>query len=112
MAQRSMTYSPLALAREALTIAQASLSPYSSPFSKKTYTQHQLFALLVLRQFFKTDYRGIIEIVRDWTDLREALGLKSVPNFSTLCYAQQRLVKKGLSAVSWRPSSTGLARSA
>ena len=112
MGRRSMTYSPLALAKEALLVAQASLPPYSSHFSKKDFTQHQLFALLVLRQFFETDYRGIVQIVRDWSDLREALGLKKVPHYSTLCYAQQRLLKKGAFAASWPPSSTALARSA
>ena len=55
---RSMTKSPLALAREALQIAKAGLNSYSSKFSPRRYTQHQLFAVLVLRQFLKTDYRG------------------------------------------------------
>jgi hypothetical protein len=94
---RAMTKSPVALAREALRAGRAGLETYSSHFSRKDFTQPQLFAILVLRQFFKTDYRGIIQMLQDFSDLRSALGLKKVPHYSTLCYAEERLLKKGLS---------------
>ena len=93
-----MTKSPLRLAREALKLAQQALSRYSNRFSRRDFTQAQLFAILALRQFFKTDYRGIVQLLADLSDLRKALGLKKVPHYSTLCYAQQRLLKKGLSS--------------
>jgi len=94
---REMTKSPVALAKEALKVAQDALAPYSSPFSPKVFTQPQLFAILALRQFFRTDYRGIIQMFRDFSDLRQVLGLKKIPHYSTLCYAERRLLKKGLS---------------
>ncbi len=50
----------------------------------------------MLRQFLKTDYRGIIQMLCDFSDLRKVLGLKKVPHYSTLCYAEKRLLKKGL----------------
>ena len=75
---RSLTKSPVALCREALEVAQQGIPVYSSSCSCKTYTQHQLFAILVLRQFFKTDYRGICRLLEDLSDLREVLGLKKV----------------------------------
>ena len=103
----AMTKSPVALGKEALGVAQEALPAYSSPFSPKVYTQHQLFAILVLRQFFRTDYRGIVQILRDFSDLRAALALKKIPHHSTLCYAEQRLLKKGLSTASWASSSSG-----
>jgi len=93
--KRVMTKSPIALAKMALQIAKTALFTYSSHYSRHDYTQHQLFAILVLRQFFKTDYRGIIQMLKDFSDLRKVLGLKKVPHYSTLCYAEQRLVKKG-----------------
>ena len=103
---RSMTKSPVALAREALKVAKTGLPPYSSPFSRKDFTQPQLFAILVLRQFFKTDYRGVVQLLHDFSDLRQTLGLKKNPHYSTLCYAEKRLLKKGLlSACSERFSS-------
>ncbi|MHC4607510.1 MAG: transposase [Planctomycetota bacterium] len=99
--KRAMTKSPVALARVAMEAAQQGLSAYSNRFSRRDYTQQQLFAILVLRQFFRTDYRGIVQLLRDFSDLREALGLQKIPHYSTLCYAHQRLLKKrGLSAFS------------
>jgi hypothetical protein len=92
-----MTKSPLALARQALLVAQKALPAYSSQYSRKDFTQAQLFTLLVLRVFLKTDYRGIIQMLRDFTELQECLGLNKIPHYSTLCYAEQRLVKKGVS---------------
>ncbi len=93
---RTMTKSPVALAKVALKIGQKALDPYSSRRSRKDFTQAQLFALLVLRQFFKTDYRGIVALTGDLRDLQEVLGLKKVPHYTTLYYAQKRLLKKGL----------------
>ena len=95
---RTMTKSPVRLAKEALKVAETALSPYSSRFSKKDFTQPQLFAILILRQFFKTDYRGIVQVLHDFSELRGTLKLKKVPHYSTLCYAQKRLLKKGLSS--------------
>lgn len=99
-----MTKSPRAVAREALRLAQESLPAYSSKFSRKDYTQHQLFALLTLKTFFKTDYRGVTQMLLDFAELREELGLRGVPHYSTLCYAAKRLLKKGnLSCSSPKP---------
>ena len=86
-----MTKSPRAVAREALRLARESLPPYSSKYSRKDYTQHQLFALLALKTFLKTDYRGPTQMLADFAELREDLGLDEVPHYSTLCYAAGRL---------------------
>lgn len=95
-----MTKSPRAVAREALRMAQETLPTYSSKFSRQDYTQHQLFALLALKTFFKTDYRGLIQMLADFAELREDLGLTAPPHYSTLCYAAKRLLKKGRSSCS------------
>ena len=100
---RTMTKSPATLAKEALRVAKAGLAAYSSHYSRKDFTQHQLFAILVLRIFFKTDYRGIVQLLHDWPDLCKHLGLKRIPHYSTLCYAEQRLLKKGLLKISSEP---------
>jgi len=93
--KRKMTKSPLALAKTALRTAKASLPTYSSRYSRHDFTQHQLFAILLLRQFLRTDYRGIIQMLKDFSGLRNALDLKKIPHYSTLCYAEKRLLKKG-----------------
>jgi hypothetical protein len=95
-----MTKSPRAVAREAQRLAREALPAYSSKFSRKDYTQHQLFALLALKTFFKTDYRGVIQLLEDFAELRAELGLADIPHYSTLCYAAKRLLKKGSSSSS------------
>jgi hypothetical protein len=95
-----MTKSPRAVAREALRLAQQSLPPYSAVRSRKDFTQHQLFAVLALKTFLKTDYRGVEAFLKDFAEVRSDLGLTKVPHYSTLCYAEQRLLKKGSSSCS------------
>jgi len=94
---RAMSKSAVAVAREALAAGRAALPAYSSRFSRRDFTQAQLFALLVLRQFLRTDYRGVVALVAEWGELRRALGLGvKVPHYSTLCYAERRVLgKKG-----------------
>lgn len=91
---RPMTKSPLQLAQAALRVARSALATYSCKKSNHLYTQPQLFAILVLRDFFKTDYRGIAQILKDSSDLCNVLGLKEVPHFTTLQKAQARFLKK------------------
>src|SRR5260221_10446213 len=76
---RTMTKSPRAVAQQALRLAQEALPAYSSKFSRKDFTQPQLFALLTLKTFFKTDYRGVIALLHDFAELREDLGVDKVP---------------------------------
>lgn len=90
-----MTRSPVALARTALAVAAEAMPAYASKYSKRTYTQHQLLAILALQQFFKTDDRGIVALLQDLPDLCSTLGLRQVPHPTTLFYARQRLGEKG-----------------
>lgn len=89
---RTMTASAVQLAREALAVGRAALPLYSCRRSRHDFTQPQLFALLVLRQRLRTDYRGLVTLLAEWRDLRRALGLRKVPHYSTLCYAAHRLL--------------------
>src|SRR5438270_14013841 len=70
----TLSKSPLRVARRALAVATGALRPYAHKFSPKLYTQPQLFVCLVLKTFFKTDYRGLTTLLRDFTDLREHKG--------------------------------------
>ncbi len=103
---RPMTRSPVTLARKVVELAERALPAYSSRFSRKDYTRHQLFALMVLATFFKVDHRGIVALIKDWSDIREAISLTKVPHWSTLYKAQQRLLKKVCSKDCLMPSST------
>ena len=88
------TKDPIALARAALEVGRAALPAYSHSCSPRKFTQHQLFALLVLRQFFRLDYRALVQWLHRWKELRDVLGIERVPHYSTLCYAEDRLLKK------------------
>jgi Transposase DDE domain len=88
----ALSKSPIQVGLEALAIGQRCLRPYAHKFSPHTYTQPQLFACLVLKTFFRTDYRGISELLCDFTDLQDALELKFVPHFTTLQKASTRLL--------------------
>ena len=94
------TKSPRAVAQEALRLAQESLPPYSAVRSRKDFTSHQLFAILALKTFLKTDYRGVVAFLADFAELRNDLGLSKLPHFSTLKYAHDRLLKGGASSTS------------
>jgi len=84
--------SPKAVARTALLAAQRVLPCYTHPNSPKVFTQHQLFACLVLKNFLKTDYRGVVAQLADHPELREVLKLKRVPHFTTLQKASRHLL--------------------
>jgi hypothetical protein len=103
-AARLMTKSPVQVAKIALVHARMALAPYSAAKSRHDFTQPQLFAILVLKAFFQTDYRGVIALLRDLSDLREVLGLKKVPHYSTLCHAEARLLKRGFLSYPSEPS--------
>lgn len=109
---RSLTKSPLAFVRVALDAAKQALPAYSHPKSPRKFTQHQLFAMLALKEFMQLDYRGVVQVLADWSDLRQELGLARLPNFSTLKYAQDRMVQKGASQRCLQVLSTSLAVSA
>jgi hypothetical protein len=105
-AVRSMTKSALRIARDALAAGEAALPPYGSRYSRRDYTQPQLFALLTLRQFLRTDYRGVVALAAEWRELREVLGLGRVPHYSTLAHAAPRLLagaEKGARSSAPRP---------
>jgi hypothetical protein len=95
------TKSPRKLLRTAYLAARESLQPYAHRFSPKKFTQHQLFACLVLKEFYKLDYRGITELLSDAPDLRSVIELDTVPHWTTLQKASDRLLKKTPQVNSW-----------
>jgi hypothetical protein len=76
----------------ALATAVRALPLYSHRYSPKKFTQHQLFACLVLKSFLKTDYRGLTAHLADCPSLLEVLKLGAVPHYTTLQKASCRLL--------------------
>ena len=85
--------SPKRVLAVALATARACLPEYSHRFSPQKFTQHQLFACLVLKAFFKLNYRGVSQLLDDFAEIRNQIGLKSVPHYTTLQKAAGRLLK-------------------
>ena len=93
--------SPRRVLMTAHAMAQRALPAYSHRFSPKKFTQHQLFACLVLKEFLKTDYRGLVEFLADCDSLRAAIELEHVPHFTTVQKAADRLLKKNARTSFW-----------
>lgn len=74
-------------------VAQRSLKAYSHRLSPKKFTQHQLFAILVLKNFLQTDYRGVARQLKDCPALAAAIELEQIPHFTTLQKASRRLLQ-------------------
>jgi hypothetical protein len=85
--------SPRTVAMVALAAGKEAFSDYSHVYSPHKFTQPQLFACLVLKEFEKKDYRGVCQFLTDCPDLCQAVGLITVPHFTTLQKASRRLLK-------------------
>ena len=70
-----------------LSQAQRVLPFYTHPNSPKKFTQHQLFACLVLKNFFRTDYRGVV------SQLARSSGAARSVAISIACHISRHLQK-------------------
>src|SRR3989344_4539986 len=76
-------YDYLKFIDDALELAK-SIPRNFSKFSKKTYCNHQKFAIIILMQKLKTTTRGIVSYLRSNSDARMHLGLNKVPVHTTV----------------------------
>jgi hypothetical protein len=81
----------LPFARVALQICQGVLPPYRSRFSKHQFTQPQLLAILCLMRYEDWTFREAEVRLGEHRELRHVLGLRSVPDFTTLYRFLKRL---------------------
>ena len=56
---------------------------YSKQHSGKTFNNHQLFKLIVLKSYLGKDYRRFIEFL-EVSEIPKCIGLKRLPHFTTL----------------------------
>jgi Transposase domain (DUF772) len=87
--------SPRKVLNAAYALATACLKRRSK-FSRKDFTDPQLFACLVLREHQKKSYRGLVALLEDSPEWCRDIGLKKVPDHNTLCRAFHRLVKPAM----------------
>jgi hypothetical protein len=88
----STTKSPRRVLIFAHVIARWALPLYAHKYSPKTFTQPQLFACLVLKEFLRLDYRKLAALLRDCPNLCAAIQLKKVPHYTTFQKAAVRLL--------------------
>lgn len=87
------TKSPRMVLAAAFKIAKQSLPAYAHRCSPRKFTQHQLFACLVLQQFLKLDYRKLQAFLLDTPCLTAVIELNTIPHFTTFQKAASRLLK-------------------
>lgn len=66
-------------------VKRSSIKPYSSKYSKKTFTQHQHVAILCIKHKKKLKYRELEEMLMESPRVCEELELHEFPNFTTSC---------------------------
>ena len=72
----------LDLAKQLLQIAQIPL--HGSKHSQKTFTQHQLFQLLVLKSYEQKGYEKFEEYLKTATVVTKHLKLNRIPHYKNL----------------------------
>jgi hypothetical protein len=88
--------SPRKVLRLAHQLAQEVLPEHASHFSRKDFTNAQLFACLVLREHQRKSFRGVEALLIDSPLWLADIGLSKAPDHNTLCRAFGRLMKPGL----------------
>jgi Transposase DDE domain/Transposase domain (DUF772) len=78
-------------AQVALDVAQATVPRYRTVFSKHQFTQPQLLAILCLMRYEDWTYREAEVRLAEHSELRRALRLRSVPDYTTLYRFLRRL---------------------
>jgi len=85
--------SPIRILRVAHAIGLRQLPTYAHRFSPQKFTLPQLFACLVLKEFLRLDYRKLSALLEDAPSFAAAIGLKSVPHFTTFQKAARRWLR-------------------
>jgi hypothetical protein len=72
------------LAQVVPDVAEAAVPQYRGPFSKHTFTQPSLLAILCLMRYEDWTYREAAVRLREHAELGEVLGIGRVPDYTTL----------------------------
>jgi hypothetical protein len=80
----------------ALAVSKSVLPNHASRFAPKTYTQPQLLACLLLKEYLRLDYRTAQEMLELSDGLRSTLELSRVPDHSTLWWFARHKLKPEL----------------
>ena len=93
------------LACETNRLAQKAVPEYSSKFSKKTFTQHQHITILCVKARAKQKFYEMEQLLVNMPAIQQAIGLKQVPDHTTMCKALKRLSTKVLMVLLYMTAS-------
>ena len=85
--------SPRRVLQVAFDAACQALPAHRHRFSPKKFTQPQLLACLVLKEFLRLDYRGLAAHLADHLDLARLIDMGKVPHSTTFHKAARRLLR-------------------
>ena len=85
--------SPRWILQAAFDAAREAVPAYSHVNSPRKFTQPQLLACLVLKEFARLDYRGLADHLADHPDLARLIDLQAVPHYTAFQKAAARLLK-------------------
>src|SRR4051812_16497324 len=85
--------SPRRVLQVAFDAACQAVPPHPHRFSPKKFTQPQVLACLVLKEFLRLDYRGLAAHLADPPALARLIGLGPIPHFTTFHKAAARLTR-------------------
>jgi len=88
--------SPRKVLKLAHQLGREILPAYGSHFSRKDFTNAQLFACLVLREHQRKSFRGVEALLVDSPQWLADIGLSKAPDHNTLCRAFDRFMKPAL----------------
>lgn len=80
----------LSVVRVSMRVGRRCMRAYSHAKSPKVFTQPQLLTCLILKAYTKASYRGVIELLALMPAVYEAIGLRQLPDHSTLCKFAER----------------------
>jgi len=89
MARRFRLKKIIKIGRRALKRGKIPL--YWSKYSRKDFTIHQHIMILVLTQYFKRGVQYVLDMIDEINELKKALGLKKVPDESTISKEKERI---------------------
>jgi len=86
----------LVMAQRAYQLAHRAMPDYASKFSKRTFSQPQLLACLILKAYLRFTYRQMEAWLVATDRVAHVLGLGRAPDHSTLCWFFQHKVPETL----------------
>ena len=78
----------------AYRVSRDKLADYSNKYSPRRFTQSQVMACLLLREYLTLDLRILEQLIASQPSFKKILQLNAIPDHSTFCRHMKRISKK------------------